>query len=109
MKKSIILIAVLLICATGLFAQTKAINASSKTTVYYSCVKHPEVRKQYPGKCPECGRKLKMTSKSQINSNVIALYTCPMHPDIVSEKEGKCTKCGATLIKNEVYSYSKVL
>ena len=83
------------------FAQSKTnsdINQSTltktemqKSSVYYTCPMHPEVRSDKPGKCPKCGMDLK-----EMN-NVAKSYTCPMHPDVVSDKPGKCTKCGMDL------------
>jgi hypothetical protein len=59
----------LIISGTMAFAQSKTksdINQSTltqtemqKSSVYYTCPMHPEVRSDKPGKCPKCGMDLK--------------------------------------------------
>jgi FtsP/CotA-like multicopper oxidase with cupredoxin domain len=58
----------------------------------YSCPMHPEVVRDEPGHCPECGMKLLATQASATT------YTCPMHPDVVSDEAGHCPQCGMKLL-----------
>jgi FtsP/CotA-like multicopper oxidase with cupredoxin domain len=59
--------------------------------VVYTCPMHPEVVREEPGHCPECGMKL-------LASQAPASYTCPMHLEVVSEEPGHCPKCGMKLL-----------
>jgi transcription initiation factor IIE alpha subunit len=54
-----------------------------------------DVFKHKPGKCPQCGQKLTLSTKEQMKTEVVKVNTCPMHPDIALDKDGKCPKCGA--------------
>ncbi len=95
MKKVI----VLLIAITASFAvmaqKSKANSDSSTGTVIstYSCLMHPEVTSDKPGKCSKCGTALTLTSKEKMKMDVVKMYACPMHPEVTSEKAGKCSKC----------------
>jgi FtsP/CotA-like multicopper oxidase with cupredoxin domain len=60
--------------------------------VVYSCPMHPEVVRDEPGHCPECGMKLLAVEAPQTT------YTCPMHPEVVSEEPGHCPECGMKLL-----------
>jgi FtsP/CotA-like multicopper oxidase with cupredoxin domain len=59
--------------------------------VVYVCPMHPEVIRQEPGRCPECGMKLLATAAA-------TTYTCPMHPEVTSDQSGRCPKCGMKLL-----------
>jgi FtsP/CotA-like multicopper oxidase with cupredoxin domain len=61
--------------------------------VVYTCPMHPEVVRDDPGRCPECGMALLATA-------VPASYTCPMHPEVVSDEPGRCHKCGMKLLSS---------
>ena len=108
--KTKILITVLVVIISGTMAsaqsKTKSVKDQStltkKNSVYYTCLMHPEVRSDKPGKCPKCGMDLK-----EMN-NVAKSYTCPMHPDVVSDKPGKCTKCSMDLIEKKQPVKSKI-
>jgi transcription initiation factor IIE alpha subunit len=52
-----------------------------------------------PGKCPKCGRKLNLSAKEQLKSEVTKVYTCPMHPEVALDKDGNCPKCGKPLVE----------
>jgi FtsP/CotA-like multicopper oxidase with cupredoxin domain len=58
----------------------------------YSCPMHPEVVRDEPGHCPECGMKLLATEAPATT------YTCPMHPEVVSDQPGHCPECGMKLL-----------
>jgi FtsP/CotA-like multicopper oxidase with cupredoxin domain/cation diffusion facilitator CzcD-associated flavoprotein CzcO len=59
--------------------------------VIYSCPMHPEVMREEPGHCPECGMKL-------LAVKAPSSYTCPMHPEVVSDQPGHCPNCGMKLL-----------
>jgi hypothetical protein len=98
-------------------------NASEQSKVIYTCVMHPEVQQDKPGKCPKCGmtlvrktvtttalpakdtsRQTKPPSQQQTNAaqqTSKVIYTCVMHPEVQQDKPGKCPKCGMTLVSEE--------
>ena len=63
--------------------------------IVYACPMHPEVLRDQPGKCPECGMKLLATAAPQS-------YVCPMHPEVVSDAPDKCPECGMKLLPASV-------
>jgi len=65
----------------------------------YFCSMHPQVVSNKPGKCPECGMKLKMRTvlKAEEESSGKLSYVCPMHPEETSDKPGNCSRCGMRL------------
>jgi FtsP/CotA-like multicopper oxidase with cupredoxin domain len=62
----------------------------------YSCPMHPEVVREEPGHCPECGMKLLATEAPATT------HTCPMHPDVVSDTAGHCPECGMKLLPSHL-------
>jgi FtsP/CotA-like multicopper oxidase with cupredoxin domain len=62
----------------------------------YSCPMHPEVVREEPGHCPECGMKL-LAAEAPATT-----YTCPMHPEVVSEEPGHCPECGMKLLASQL-------
>jgi FtsP/CotA-like multicopper oxidase with cupredoxin domain len=63
--------------------------------VIYSCPMHPEVVREDPGHCPECGMKL-------LAVEAPSSYTCPMHPEVVTEQPGHCPDCGMKLLPSKL-------
>jgi FtsP/CotA-like multicopper oxidase with cupredoxin domain len=63
--------------------------------VVYSCPMHPEVVREEPGHCPECGMKL-------LAVEAPSSYTCPMHPEVVSDQPGHCPECGMKLLPSHL-------
>jgi FtsP/CotA-like multicopper oxidase with cupredoxin domain len=61
-------------------------------TVAYSCLMHPEVISDEPGRCPKCGMKLLATAVAPI------AFACPMHPEVRSDQPDRCPKCGMKLV-----------
>lgn len=61
----------------------------------YTCIMHPEVISDKPGKCPKCGMDLVPKNIEQPQKKQ---YTCTMHPEVISDKPGKCPKCGMDLV-----------
>lgn len=74
-------------------------KAGPRGTFYskiYVCPMHPEVKSDKPGKCPDCGMKLKQ-------KQVLMTYTCPEKDcEYRKSKPGKCPQHGKKLIKTEV-------
>ncbi|MFQ5694040.1 MAG: heavy metal-binding domain-containing protein, partial [Nitrospinota bacterium] len=61
----------------------------------YTCPMHPEVRREGPGVCPQCGMALEPeTAAAPV---VKTEYVCPMHPEVVQEEPGACPICGMAL------------
>lgn len=95
MKNIIIIAIAFLISSPCLFAQTKAGKIdNAKHATFYTCPMHPEVVKHEPGKCPQCGMELNLSSKEQMKAITAKNYTCPVHLDVVSHDPAKCPKCG---------------
>jgi len=63
--------------------------------VIYSCPMHPDVVREEPGHCPECGMKL-------LAVEAPSSYTCPMHPEVVSDQPGHCPECGMKLLPSRL-------
>jgi Cu+-exporting ATPase len=61
----------------------------------HTCPMHPEVRKEGPGSCSECGMALEPVVPPAALSKV--QYTCPMHPEVVKDGPGSCPICGMAL------------
>ena len=98
MKKIILVIAVLLIASTKIFAQTKAGKIdTTKHMTYYTCSSHPQVKNSKPGSCPICGMKLNLSGKEQMKAGITKNYNCPVHVDVSTHNPGSCPKCGRKL------------
>ena len=92
----ILLMAVLTIISTSLFAQDTSMHnmkMHKMDRMKYSCPMHAEVTSNKPGKCSTCG--MDMTKMKE--HNMEKMYCCAKHPTVKSDKPGKCPKCGSTL------------
>ena len=95
MKHLSILIIIFLSVSTGLFAQSKAGKSDTTAhTTFYSCPKHPDVKRHEPGKCAKCGMELGLSAKEQMKAGQSKSYICPVHSDVASHDPGQCPKCG---------------
>ncbi len=61
----------------------------------YTCPMHPQVRRDRPGSCPECGMALERLAPAVPQTRLG--YTCPMHPEIAHSEPGPCPLCGMAL------------
>ena len=92
-------------------AKENSDTSKPATKVVYTCVMHPEVQQDQPGKCPKCGMTLVrktvaanppgQPAAAQASQTKI-VYTCVMHPEVQMDKPGTCPKCGMTLVKKTV-------
>ena len=67
---------------------------------FYSCVMHPEIRREQPGSCPKCG--MALVKIVDTAPGIRIEYVCPMHPEIVRNEPGSCPKCGMALEPREI-------
>lgn len=82
----------------------KVVSRKTSGKAIYTCVMHPEVQSDKPGKCPKCGMDLVLkggAAGSQEDEQAKPDYTCVMHPEISRDKPGKCPKCGMDLVPRE--------
>ena len=61
----------------------------------HTCPMHPEVRREGPGTCPDCGMGLEPEVPAAPAARTE--YTCPMHPEVVRDEPGSCPDCGMAL------------
>ncbi len=61
----------------------------------HTCPMHPEVRREGPGTCPDCGMALEPETPAAPAARTE--YTCPMHPGVVRDEPGSCPDCGMAL------------
>jgi len=76
----------------------KEMPAKKATMVMYTCIMHPVILSDKPGKCPVCKMDL---VKKEMSTKAMAklVYTCSMHPLVKSAKPGKCPICKMDLVK----------
>ena len=76
-------------------ADTPVAVAAALNNAVHTCPMHPEVRRDGPGTCPDCGMALEplVIEVPQRRTE----YTCPMHPQIVRDEPGSCPECGMAL------------
>lgn len=82
----------------------KVVSRKATGKPIYTCVMHPEVQSDKPGKCPKCGMDLVLKEGAagpQEHEHAKPDYTCVMHPEISQDKPGKCPKCGMDLVPRE--------
>jgi Cu+-exporting ATPase len=69
--------------------------AASSARGEFTCPMHPQVRREEPEACPECGMALEPVDLGAPQTKTE--YTCPMHPEIVRPEPGSCPICGMAL------------
>ena len=95
-----------------------AADADAQAATVYTCPMHPQVRRDAPGDCPECGMKLVPEAEAAGQDHQDheapggaaggaydtvpagwsgAVYTCPMHPEVRQTEPGSCPICGMGL------------
>jgi len=82
----------------------KVVSRQATGKPIYTCVMHPEVQSDKPGKCPKCGMDLVLKEGAagpQEHEHARPDYTCVMHPEVSLDKPGKCPKCGMDLVPRE--------
>ncbi|HYW77020.1 MAG TPA: copper-translocating P-type ATPase [Gammaproteobacteria bacterium] len=78
----------------------RAAGESLSGTAKYVCPMHPEVVRDAPGECPQCGMALeRQTQQAPANKTE---WVCPMHPEVVRTEPGECPKCGMALEPRQV-------
>lgn len=94
-----------------------AVNGNEDGETVYTCPMHPEVEKDEPGSCPECGMDLVEADSEEMDEHDHdhdhdhehdqgaegdgneTVYTCPMHPDVEQDEPGSCPICGMDLVE----------
>jgi len=79
----------------GFLAEMNMAAPEGDGPVIYSCPMHPEVVREEPGHCPDCGMKL-------LAVGAPSSYTCPMHPEVISEQPGHCPECAMKLLPSDL-------
>ncbi|HKC37189.1 MAG TPA: heavy metal-binding domain-containing protein [Chitinophagaceae bacterium] len=98
MKKIIVVTFSLFVISFSAFAQKAKQDTTRHVTLYsYACSMHPNFVSGKPGKCPQCGMDMTLSSKEQMKRTVTKTYTCPVDAGVVSTQPGKCPKCGKNL------------
>ncbi|MGD9841502.1 MAG: copper-translocating P-type ATPase [Steroidobacteraceae bacterium] len=69
-------------------------SVAATGTAQWTCPMHPEVMRDKPGSCPECGMALEQMIDLTAQQTE---WTCPMHPEIVRMKPDTCPICGMAL------------
>jgi uncharacterized protein with PIN domain len=92
------MIAAFAIMTSTAFSQEKAGRKDTTNhPTFYTCPKHPDVKSDKAGNCPQCGMKLEQTPKEKMKREVTKSYTCPIHTDVLLKEPGKCPQCGKDL------------
>ncbi len=90
--------------------QQEAHEYAHHESARYTCPMHPEVVRNEPGNCPQCGMTLIPQNSDSAPAEVHhhpadtetpTRYTCPMHPEVVRNEPGNCPQCGMTLVPQE--------
>jgi hypothetical protein len=69
----------------------------------YSCMEHPDVVRDAPGRCPRDGAELMARA---LRENQRVRWWCPMHPDVNADKPGAtCAACSGMPLVPRVASY----
>lgn len=67
----------------------------------WTCVMHPEIVREQPGKCPKCGMDLVAKEGGPVKVAAKTDYTCVMHPQVSRDRPGDCPICGMKLEPRE--------
>lgn len=76
-------------------------KANENKPVNYTCPIHPEVARNTPEDCPQCGMTLVPGKGNKImkaSEGGPVTYKCPIHAEVVGNTPEDCSKCGMTLI-----------
>jgi FtsP/CotA-like multicopper oxidase with cupredoxin domain len=68
----------------------------------YGCPMHPDVVREEPGRCPECGMKLLPQRAPSPVETATPRFACPMDPEVVNVEPDRCPKCGMKLLPIEL-------
>ena len=69
----------------------------------YSCMEHPDVVRDAPGRCPRDQAGLMARG---LDANQRVRWWCPMHPEVTADRPGSaCEACGGMVLVPRVVSY----
>lgn len=118
MSNFLVLVSVLFLISCDLSHPTSNNSndaSKSKTSVYYTCSMHPNVKEDKPGKCPICHMNLTKVEHHDHESmdsaleKVTPLWRCKDFPEVTSEVAEECPIDGTKMVKVTNTSSSKIV